>query len=227
MTLPNSDTSDSLNERDAALRNNRQTVAAYESCALSYAKATKPALNPSNELLLRQFAETVGVGGRVLEIGSGPGWDADFLETLGVTVRRTDVTQAFIRFQTERGKTAELLDLTVADLGGPFDGVVALYVLQHIDRALIDDVLGKISNALRPGAALLVSLKEGQGDCREAGSGSTAYHVALWSQAEFQARLSSCALRPEHVVHSSDDDGDWFAVLARRSADQDLAEISR
>ena len=133
MTLLNSDASDPPNERDAALRNNRQTVAAYESCALSYAEATKPALNPSNELLLRQFAETVGVGGRVLEIGSGPGWDADFLETLGVTVRRTDVTKAFIRFQMERGKTAELLDLMVADLGGPFDGVVALYVLQRID----------------------------------------------------------------------------------------------
>lgn len=212
---------------EAALRNNRQTVAAYESCALSYAEATKPALSPSNERLLRRFAEAVGVGGPVLEVGSGPGWDADFLETLGVAVRRTDVTQAFIRFQRERGKSAELLDLTVADLGGPYAGVVALYVLQHIDRALIDGLLDKISNALRPGGAFLVSLKSGQGDCRDHGTASTVYHVALWSPAEFQERLLARGLRSERVVHSSDDDGDWFAILARKSADPGATEISR
>ena len=73
-------------------------------------------------------------GGTVLEVGSGPGWDADLLEAHGVAVRRTDLTRAFIDLQAARGKVVERLDVTTDELGGPYDAVLALAVLQHVER---------------------------------------------------------------------------------------------
>src|SRR5688500_14402693 len=103
------------------MTNNRRTVLAYEQCALGYTESVAPDPADGVPTELRRLVDAVGPGARVLEIGSGPGWDADQVESLGATVRRTDVTRAFVDIQTRRGKHVELLDVLVDDLGGPYD----------------------------------------------------------------------------------------------------------
>lgn len=201
-----------------ALSKNQQTVASYEQIARDYARDVSPTPSESGAAALRRLVDVVPAGGGVLEVGSGPGWDADFIEALGVAVRRTDVTKAFIEFQTERGKRAELLDLITGELGGPYDAVIALAVLIHIDRELTDSVLRKIAAALRPGGAFLVSLREGTGDRRELGDTSgQPYYVTLWTLAEFAARLAAAGLRVEWSERSVGDQGPWQTLLATKS----------
>ena len=91
--------------------NNGRTVAAYENYARRYAANVSPQPSDSGASALRRLADMLPSSGRVLEIGSGPGWDADFLEGLGVRVRRTDVTAAFRDFQAERGRQVDPLDV--------------------------------------------------------------------------------------------------------------------
>ena len=67
---------------------------------------------------MRRFADMLPSGGRVLDIGSGPGWDADFLEGLGVRVHRTDVTAEFRDFQAERGQQVDALDVLTDEIIG-------------------------------------------------------------------------------------------------------------
>jgi 2-polyprenyl-3-methyl-5-hydroxy-6-metoxy-1,4-benzoquinol methylase len=94
----------------------------------------------------------------VLEIGSGPGRDADVLESLGLAVRRTDATQAFVDLMVERGKHAELSNVVTDELGGSYYGVLAMGVLIHVDRNQTDAVLRKIHAALRPDGAFLAAM---------------------------------------------------------------------
>lgn len=200
-----------------AIAHNRQTVESYEHCARAYAQATAPQPAEAAHATLHDFLRALAPGSSVLEIGSGPGWDADFLEAHGVAVRRTDITQSFLAFQQERGKAAERLDVITDALGGPYDGVVALYVLQHIDRALIDAVLGKIADALRPGGAVLLALREGTGALCERGDDGGVYFITLWSLAAFERRLEAVRLRPAWAVRASDADGEWMTLLAKKS----------
>jgi SAM-dependent methyltransferase len=203
-------------QADRALLDNRRTVESYERCARDYANATAPQPSSRGEGALRRLLDAASPGETVLEIGSGPGWDADFLETHGLVVRRTDITEAFLQFQAERGKHAERLDLISDDLGGPYGGIAALYVLQHIDRALIDAVLRKVSNALRPGGAFLVALREGTGEFYEQGSAGI-YHIVLWTQAEFEDRLAAAGLLVEWCARASDEDGHWLTLFASKT----------
>ena len=80
-------------------------------------------------------------GGCVLELGTGPGWDADLLETLGLSVERTDAAIAFVGRLLEAGHQARVLDARAADYGGPYDGVLADAVLLHLDPARCEDAL--------------------------------------------------------------------------------------
>jgi 2-polyprenyl-3-methyl-5-hydroxy-6-metoxy-1,4-benzoquinol methylase len=132
--------------------------------AARYAAETDHAPTSDHVEALERLVASVESAGRVLEVASGPGWDADRLEAQGLQVRRTDLSEGFIAFQRERGRVVDQLDLITGDLGGPWDGVVALYVIQHIGRDLVEGVIGRIASALGPGGTLLMSFQEGDGE---------------------------------------------------------------
>jgi len=199
-----------------AVSNNDRTIQSYEGYARKYAHAVSTRPSGVAEDALRRMVDIVQPGGTVLEVGSGPGWDADFVESLGVVVRRTDVTIAFREFQSERGKQVDALNVISDDLGGPYDAVMALYVLQHIDRHLLDPVLDNVWRALRPEGVLLVSIREGTGELWECSEVSGDYHVVLWSQDGFATRLANAGLRVDWSAQSVDEDGAWLTILARK-----------
>jgi SAM-dependent methyltransferase len=199
-----------------ARRDNRETVRSYEHSVDEYAQITRDEPSPAHGDLFNAFIRCVGRGRRVLEIGSGPGWDADRLEAEGIEVLRTDVTQAFIDFQLNRGKRITRLDVIDDELSGPCDGVLCLYVLQHIARPLIDGVLSKIAAALHPGGVLLVGLRQGSGEVHEIGASSGTYHITLWPPNAFIHQLAVAGLLAEKSYTFTGADGEWLTVLARK-----------
>ena len=195
--------------------NNARTVESYEQIADDYARRTAgPAVLADG---LARLAEAVP-GGHVLEIGSGPGWDADKLEEAGMTVRRTDITQAFIELQRARGKDADRLDVINDDLGGPYDAVVTLHVLQHVEPDDLHAVLTKVAGALRPGGRFLVSIPLGEGVDWEVGESGNRYYRVLRTEAEFTAALAEAGLQPEWTQRPiRDEESGWLLVLAQVS----------
>lgn len=189
----------------------RPTIASYEAYADNYYSLVSDVPNPADQTAFRRVAEIAGAGGRVLEIGSGPGWDADFLETLGLTVRRTDATRRFLELQAARGKTGELLDVITDDVGGPYDAVVAMCVLIHVPRQETDQVLARLARSLRPGGALIVSMRDGDGET------SGKYHMTYWRRDDFAGRLARAGLDVIWDEFRIDCDNDeWNTFIAVR-----------
>lgn len=204
---------------------NTETVASYEQIARAYAESTAGPEGVGSAAL-RRLVTALPTSGRVLELGSGPGWDADFVESFGPSVRRTDVTRAFVEFQQERGKVAEILDAITDEYGGPYDAVLALCVLIHIERDDTGPVLAKVASALRPGGSFLVSVREGVGEQWEVGESGNRYHVVFWDGDDFQARLASVGLEVRWTARSLEDaDEPWLTVLATK-ADNNKADNS-
>jgi len=195
---------------------NRRTVAAYEKCAHDYAASVSPQPSAAGSEALRRLAGALPSGDGVLEIGSGPGWDADFLEGLGVPVHRTDVARAFCEFQAQRGRRAKVLDLLTDAIEGRYAGVVMLCVLQHFERGDADGVLGKLAQALVPEGALLLSYPLGEGEFWEHGD-SGDYRVVLWSQAGLDERLRHAGFAIDWEARFDGRDRPWRNVLARRT----------
>ncbi|WP_206409830.1 methyltransferase domain-containing protein [Lysobacter enzymogenes] len=195
-------------------RHNRRTVAAYEGYARGYAAAVPSTPSEPAAADLRRFAAALAPRAQVLEIGSGPGWDADFLETLGVQVRRTDVTAAFLRLQIERGKAAYPLDLLTDAIDTVYDGIVMLYVVQHFEREQLDGVLAKLARALAANGAMLLSHMLGDGEEWEGDAGD--YRVVRWTAAAFDERLARAGFAVEWESFIDSERRPWRSVFARR-----------
>lgn len=199
---------------------NQRTLAAYERIALDYAESTKG--TPSGEIaeMMQQLVGSRPSDGVILDLGSGPGWDADYLESLGARVRRTDATQAFCGFQRARGHDIDRLDAITSPYTDPewprYDGVLAMYMLQHIERKDTFDVLKRVSDALATGALFLVSIREGSGEEWEGDSDANRYHLTLWDEAAFTGALNNVGLEPVRIVHHVDSEGPWLIFLARK-----------
>lgn len=196
--------------------NNRRAVADYERTAREYVATVDGRPSTSVEAL-RQLAARVAPGKRVLEIGSGPGWDADVLEALGIDVHRTDVAAAFCDFQIERGKRCDRLDLLSDTISESYGGAMMICVLQHFERAQLGGVLRKLAGVLEAGSPLLLMYPEGDQDYREHGAAGD-YLVVRWKSAALDLRLDQAgfAVTWEHTTNGRG--GSWRTVLAQRQS---------
>ncbi|WID96203.1 methyltransferase domain-containing protein [Bosea vestrisii] len=212
--------SDASKKSGAASRSasNTSTLAGYEGCADDYAETTAPKPEAGDQPALVELLKAVEPGNCLLEIGSGPGWDADWLEERGLAVRRTDGAESFVHFQASRGRNAERLDVIRDPLGGPYDGVLALYVLQHVERGVLPAVLEKIAQALRDDGAFLFSIREGEGETVEIGSKGNEYYVAQWQRSELVSVLAALGLGLFWSHSFEGSEGRWLIALFRKGA---------
>lgn len=147
----------------------RATVEAYDAAAAAYSENVAT-MSAQVRAGIERFVAQLATGARVLEIGSGSGRDALVLEELGVEVRRTDVTRAFVEQLRADGHEADLLDPLTDDLddparpGMPYDGVWANASLLHVARADLPVVLRRLAEATVPGGLLRAAVKEGDGE---------------------------------------------------------------
>ncbi|QRF57270.1 class I SAM-dependent methyltransferase [Variovorax paradoxus] len=167
----------------------QRTLQSYEASARDYDAIVADHPPPEIEDALRRMVACMPAGGSVLEVGSGTGRDADFVESLGMSVRRTDATQAFLDLQAERGKQGALLNVVTDPLGGPFDAILAMAVLIHVDRAQIAPVLRKVFDALAPGGVFLAGMRIGEGET------NGDYQTVYWDRDRFAAQLAAAGLR--------------------------------
>ena len=174
---------------DLAQENMRRTIESYEASAREYNAIVAGHRPAEIEDALRRMMQFVPAGGSVLEIGSGSGQDADFIESLGAAVRRTDATQAFLDLQAERGKQGELLNVVTDALGGPYSAILAMAVLIHVDRAQLAPVLRKVFDALEPGGVFLAGMRIGEGETDDG------YHTVYWAKDRFAEELAAAGLR--------------------------------
>ncbi|HEV7328548.1 MAG TPA: methyltransferase domain-containing protein [Bosea sp. (in: a-proteobacteria)] len=217
MTSPNAPGDDEAVSRSAS---NTSTLTGYEGCADEYAETTAPKPEAADQPALVELLKALEPGSRLLEIGSGPGWDADWLEERRLIIRRTDGADSFVQFQAGRGRQAERLDVIGDPLGGPYDGVVALHVLQHVEREILPSVFAGIAEAIRDGGVFLLALREGQGETAEIGSKGNEYYVALWPRSQIVALLAVLGLDLLWSHSFEGHEGRWLTALFRKGAPQ-------
>ena len=101
---------------------------------------------------------------RILEIGSGFGRDARYIESQGYSVERTDATEGFVHLLEQEGHSARLFNVLTQDFNVSYDHIFANAVFLHFTRLELEKVLEKIWMSLSRDGFLAFSVKKGDGE---------------------------------------------------------------
>jgi SAM-dependent methyltransferase len=140
----------------------------YDAVADTYARKFFNELSskPFDRELLERFARECP-GGRILDIGCGPGHVGRYLQDHGCEVTGVDVSPAMVDVARKLNPhmTFEVGDMrNLAHEDESVAGVVAFYSLIHIARADVPGVLGELRRILIPGGKLLIAVHGGNGE---------------------------------------------------------------
>lgn len=171
----------------------QRTIEAYTARVADYLKMSLP----PEQLEARQaFAEAVGAGGYVLDLGAGPGSDSAFLMRQGLKVRALDATPAFVKHARDNGVDAYLGTFDDVTEAAEYDAVYASFSLLHAPRANFPHHLGAIHTALKPGGLLFLGMKLGTGEHRDA----LDRYYSYYTQAEIEDALTEAGFTLDRSV---------------------------
>jgi len=192
-----------------------RTLAAYQDGVTAYVAGSPPRVTESVAALLEQVTTHVPAG-EVLELGSGPGLDAQYLEDRGLLVHRTDAAPAFVEQLRQAGHQARLLDVRCGDLGGPFDAVLANAVLLHLDRDDLRRALRACHAATRPGGVFALTLEEGDGEAWSDAKLGQPRWFAYWREPALRQALSNTGWTVVSLQRVQGRLEPWIYVLCQR-----------
>lgn len=144
------------------------TRIAYDTVAVDYAELLKAdlATKPLERAILAAFAELVAAsgGGRVADLGCGPGRVTAHLDSLAVDAFGVDLSPEMVAVARRMypGLRFDVGSMTALDLpDGSLGGIVAWYSIIHAPPERLPVVFAEFHRMLAPGGYLLLAFQVG------------------------------------------------------------------
>ncbi|WP_027308516.1 bifunctional 2-polyprenyl-6-hydroxyphenol methylase/3-demethylubiquinol 3-O-methyltransferase UbiG [Caloramator sp. ALD01] len=136
-----------------------ETIEYYNKNALDFYINTK---DVDMQKLYDFFLKYLEKGAKILDLGCGSGRDAKHFLDNGYDVVALDASIEMVRLSSElTGRKTVHKTFNELDYENEFDAIWACASLLHVSRKEIDDILYKISRALKPNGILFASFKYG------------------------------------------------------------------
>ncbi|MEL6452419.1 MAG: class I SAM-dependent methyltransferase [Pseudomonadota bacterium] len=190
-----------------------ETLSVYAAKAGEYAELTRAeAEHPT----LQRFIQGVTPGGRVLDLGCGPGAAAGAMAAAGLQAEAWDPVPEMVALAAARpgvaARQAGFGDLTGADV---YDGIWANFSMLHTPLADWPDQHRRIATALRPGGMFHIGTKLGTGEARD----SIGRLYSYVTEDTLLGLITDAGLTPDYTTHGREKglDGvyaDWIVVQA-------------
>ncbi len=119
---------------------------------------------------LARFITDIVPGGRVLDLGCGPGTAAALMAQAGLAVDATDAVPEMVDMATAAHPGVTAWIATFDDIAGVdlYDGIWANFSLLHAPRHEMPVHLAALRSALRPGGRFHLGMKTGNEERRDA-----------------------------------------------------------
>lgn len=146
------------------LPSNSLTLQSYELRIQEYINGTAAEVSGNFKDWIDATLTYLPVNAEIIEIGSGFGRDANYIESSGFKVQRTDATEAFVIFLQSQGHFAHRFNILTEAFPGQYDLIFANAVFLHFTPQEIEKAFSKIHAALRERGILAFSVKKGEGE---------------------------------------------------------------
>ncbi len=176
----------------------RETLSVYDAKADDYAELVT---SSKQDRHLLAFMDAVKPGGRVLDLGCGPGRSSHFMAEAGFQIDAWDASPEMVRLGRETyGLDFQVKGFADLDAVSAYDGVFANFSLLHAPKADMPGHLTRISKALCPGGQFHIGTKTGTGEKRD----SIGRFYAYYMDDELTALLNDVGLTVQTRATGSD-----------------------
>ncbi|MET9456536.1 methyltransferase domain-containing protein [Streptomyces canus] len=190
----------------------------YDTVAEDYAEQFRDVLtvSPLDRVLMDGFAELVGDGGRVADLGCGPGRVTGYLASLGLSVFGLDLSESMLAIARRenpglRFERGSMLELDLPD--GALAGAVSWYSSIHTPVDELPRLFAEFHRVLAPGGHLLVAFQAGDVD---------RHHDRPWGR---PVALTFLRRQPEQIIELLRAAG--FTLVSRTVREPGPEEVSQ
>lgn len=142
--------------------NNQKTVQAYDYC---YRRQEIKEVDDAPQSYfdwLNKTVEGLDKSAKIFEFGSGAGYDALYLQSLGYEVACSEAAESAVGLLRGRGLAANKIDVLVDQLPADCQLILALGVVVHFNPAQLQLACDKVFAALTPAGRFALSTVDGQ-----------------------------------------------------------------
>lgn len=148
-----------------------QTLNYYNQNATEFFNTT---FNVDMESLYQAFIQYLPQDAFILDLGCGSGRDTLAFKRKGYRVEALDYSKELVALASQQtGQEVRLESFYDFSDQSKFDGIWACASLLHCERHRLDEVIGRIVNALKPNGVLYMSFKYGDRDREKDGRNFT------------------------------------------------------
>jgi len=125
----------------------------------------------AEEAYLEEVASYLRPGALLLDVGCGPGIEAQFFQARGFVYEGIDASPNMVRIARTKNPKGIFRTMKMENLEYPsrhFDGLIALESLIHFRKSIVPALLCEFRRVMKEGAPLLLALQEGSGEGPEA-----------------------------------------------------------
>lgn len=177
---------------------NHRTLQSYQYKTQEYVDGTPPIDNALQAWLDASLAH-IPRDGKILEVGSGFGRDAEYIRDKGFDIECSDAVPNFVELLQKKGFKTRSLDLLKNEINNSYDMVLADAVLLHFNPEESKLVARKIHKALNQGGIFALSMKQGDG--------------SVWTEEKLGEPRYFCYWKPKGLKDMLEDCGfEWLGM---------------
>jgi SAM-dependent methyltransferase len=195
---------------------NDKTLQAYKNCIQEYIDGTPHETVAEVKQWIDEALQDLDKNAFILELGSGFGADADYMEEQGYWVVCTDAVPEFVDILQDREFTAYDLNVLTDDLPERLDMVYASAVLLHFTREETAMVLRKVYASLVDGGRFAFSLKQGNGEGWSEEKLGEPRYFCYWQAEEIQQLLNDAGYTGIEIGQNVAPNATWLRVIAHK-----------
>lgn len=205
-------------------RNNdwkKVTKNSYEAYAQEFASFTT-IFRGKMQKWIDYFADDLGKGASILDVGCGAGRDVLYLSKKGLNMTGIDFSKELISIARKKAPKARFFVMNFEHLRFPqrsFDGVWAHASLLHLPKHKLLATLKKIYKILKNNGLFFSSFRVGEGErftSEKRGTAKLERFYAYYQPEEVYTLLKRAKFRNITKELDTIETGDWVAFFARR-----------
>ncbi|HSW99751.1 MAG TPA: class I SAM-dependent methyltransferase [Patescibacteria group bacterium] len=198
---------------------NALTLQSYQDKAQEYVDGTPP-IDDTIKAWLDTSLSLIPANGKILEVGSGFGRDADYVQQKGFDIECSDAVPNFVNMLQEKGFKAHRLDLLADnDFGNDYDMILADAVLLHFTPEQATAVTQKIHRALTDNGIFALRMKQGDGPVWSEEKLGEPRYFYYWKIEDLKNMLIDCRFQWISMTESytSHNNANWLHIVLRKS----------